>query len=377
MVTFDGANKLILCNPGTVELDVKKLYSLWKHWMVQSDNAKYLDAFSIVGGNPILEDTFITAYYFLTNGWRVRPQEANHKLNVIGTLLTEDQSEVFVDTIGMFRITINSVLPIKSETTIVSGGTGVGSGLTSEEHTKLMSLTNQSGSGLTEDEKDKLLSLPSAADIVKELCEDKIIEGTVNEILYLSPGYVDPGYVGSGSVETYGLEGYTAPGYVGLPIGNYVEVGYVAPGFAQGSAPGSTGRYVEVGYATEGYIMEQIATQVVPSCLTKLVSKIWDHSDRTLTSAPGLTPTERAHLMSLDTSTPTGLKADERVKLFSLLNGLLADERTKLLSLYNGLKPDERTKLLGLVNYDGSDVLTPLDLKPLFDNNNVTIVEPE
>lgn len=126
-VTFDGANKLIILNAGTVEMNVQELYSLWKDWMTQSDNAKYLPAISVVGGEPTVGQNKITPYFFMQNGWKIRPQEADHTLVVEGTLIPEAGEELFVATLGVYRISIQSVVPIYTETI------NTGSGLSSEE----------------------------------------------------------------------------------------------------------------------------------------------------------------------------------------------------------------------------------------------------
>lgn len=124
MVSFDGVNKLIICDVGTVSLSVKAMYSMWKGWMLISDNSKYPQAFRVVGGEPTVGNNIITPYFFMLNGWKIRPQEANHTLVVEGILLTEDSSDAFTDTIGAWRIGINQIVPIYTETVLVNIGGG-------------------------------------------------------------------------------------------------------------------------------------------------------------------------------------------------------------------------------------------------------------
>jgi len=140
MVTFDGPNKLIICDAGTTSLNVKAMYSMWKEWMLLSDNSKYAQAFRVVGGDPTIGNNIITPYFFLLNGWKIRPQEANHTLKVDGILLTDDSSEAFTDTIGTYRIGINQIVPIYTESVLME--TGV-SGLTTEESAKLDKLATK------------------------------------------------------------------------------------------------------------------------------------------------------------------------------------------------------------------------------------------
>ncbi len=89
-ISFDGPTKVITLSSGTTTLDVADLYSRWKDWV--ATNAQYQPAFSVVGGETInaSEGTKVPLYAFLINGWKVKPQEANHTLNVTnGILLVE------------------------------------------------------------------------------------------------------------------------------------------------------------------------------------------------------------------------------------------------------------------------------------------------
>ena len=139
-VTFDGPNKLILATAGTTSLLVgRDIYSPWKVWVATSNNAKYLPAFRVVGGDPTVGGNFIAGYFFLQNGWKLRPQEANHTLVIGGTLLVEGGGDPFVSTIGTYNVRITSTVPLQAEAIIVE--TGV-SGLTAPESAKLLSLSD-------------------------------------------------------------------------------------------------------------------------------------------------------------------------------------------------------------------------------------------
>lgn len=105
-VTFDGPNKLIICSTGTVQIEINDVYSRWKDWVAISDHAKYLQAFSAIGGDPLTGGQFLGSTYFLENGWKVRPQEANHVLVVKGNLYARDGSSPFVSTTGTFNVRI-------------------------------------------------------------------------------------------------------------------------------------------------------------------------------------------------------------------------------------------------------------------------------
>lgn len=107
VVTFDGPNKLIIeiDVAGDNELDLVEIYSEWKEWVKTSDNAKFLQAFSVVGGDPITGTQNLGSTFFLENGWRIRPAESDHKLTIVGNLYTREPGQsVFVPTIGAFTV---------------------------------------------------------------------------------------------------------------------------------------------------------------------------------------------------------------------------------------------------------------------------------
>lgn len=111
---FDGAERLITMT-GDYTLDVKQLYSRWKDWVKATDEAKNAIAFLSVGGDPIAAGTEIPAYIYLDNGWRIRPQEADHTLNVVnGVLLRDGGGDPFVDTLGAFTVRINYQQPVQA-----------------------------------------------------------------------------------------------------------------------------------------------------------------------------------------------------------------------------------------------------------------------
>ena len=134
-VTFDPSNRLIIADAGTTSIDVgADMYSRWKDWKLIGDNGKYLSAFETVGGDPTTGGNSIAAYFFLANGWKLRPQEANHTLVIDGILLTTDQSSPYVSTLGTFNVSIQAVVPLQAESILVE--TGV-SGLTASESMQL------------------------------------------------------------------------------------------------------------------------------------------------------------------------------------------------------------------------------------------------
>lgn len=124
-LTINYGSKLIIMDTGTVELDVPETYSKWKDDILLTNNAQYDFAFTQVGGNEIISPKSIPKYVFQTNGWKFRPQEASHTLNVTnGIVVGESGADPFVDTIGSYIVRINYEQPVQAITVSTSGGGG-------------------------------------------------------------------------------------------------------------------------------------------------------------------------------------------------------------------------------------------------------------
>lgn len=126
--TFNGTTKTIILSTGTTVVSVRDIYSRWIDWFISvSGNQKYLPAFLIVGGDTIdsIAGTKIPIYAFLINGWKIKPQEADHTLQVNdGILLVDGGGDPFINTIGDFVIRVNYQQPVQA-ISFDSGGTSV------------------------------------------------------------------------------------------------------------------------------------------------------------------------------------------------------------------------------------------------------------
>jgi len=122
--TFDGPNKLIILSSGTTVLDVKDMYSRWKDWVATSDNAKYLPALAVLGGDPLPGGRYLGTTYFIENGWKVRPYEGNHQLVVSGNMYARDGSDPFVNTLGSYNVRIMLTVSNLIDTITTGGGVG-------------------------------------------------------------------------------------------------------------------------------------------------------------------------------------------------------------------------------------------------------------
>jgi hypothetical protein len=148
VVTFDGANKIITEIAGGAEntIDVVEIYSEWKVWVATSDNSKYLQAFTPVGGDEITLTESLGITYFLENGWRIRPAELSHKLTLVGNLFTREPGEsAFVSTVGAY--TVSAETRVSNLISTLS----VGSGLSPTESTRLLELWQRLGLDPDED----------------------------------------------------------------------------------------------------------------------------------------------------------------------------------------------------------------------------------
>lgn len=109
---FDGQNRLFIIKPGIIYINVKTdLYSDYKKELLIEDNSKYLEAIRVVGGDS-LAGSSLDGYFFLKNGWKIRPQEANHILVVDGNLFLDEgeTGDIIVPTIGNYNVLIRQIV---------------------------------------------------------------------------------------------------------------------------------------------------------------------------------------------------------------------------------------------------------------------------
>jgi len=120
-LTFDGTNKIIQFGITDTAVTAAQIYSRWKDWVATSSNAKFPQAFTTVGGDPLGNSVFITPYFFLTNGWKLRPYARDHTLTISDNLLTDDNSSPFSFPPGGFSIEVVRQFALKTETVDGSG----------------------------------------------------------------------------------------------------------------------------------------------------------------------------------------------------------------------------------------------------------------
>lgn len=121
-ITVDPANKRLILD--SVSVTAQSIYAAWVDWVTASDNAKYLPAFTSAGGDDLGGGLFIPAYYFLENGWRVRPMEANQNLTITGNLFVRGGGVPVVSTLGTYQVNVNYTVPVQAQGISTSGPTG-------------------------------------------------------------------------------------------------------------------------------------------------------------------------------------------------------------------------------------------------------------
>lgn len=124
-ITFNGVSKLIIIENGITELNFNiDVYSVWKNWIFLQNNSKFQEAIRVVGGDPISDTKSLGSTFFMTNGWRIRPYEGNHKLVINGNVFTDPAGEsVIVPTVGNYNVVVEmSVSNISDITFVQSGG---------------------------------------------------------------------------------------------------------------------------------------------------------------------------------------------------------------------------------------------------------------
>lgn len=123
---FDGTAKVITLSPGTTSFSVVDLYSRWKEWVLTGDNAKFEPAMRAVGGDPVSDTKSLGATYFMINGWRIRPQEANHRLQISGNLYTDPAgSSPILSTLGNYSVIVELSVSNLIDTVTTGGGGGL------------------------------------------------------------------------------------------------------------------------------------------------------------------------------------------------------------------------------------------------------------
>ena len=139
---FDWVNKIMALHSGETEIDVTvDLYSDAKEdWRTDPALNKFKFPFRAIGGDPTVGTQTVEPYYFLQDGWQIRPSEQDQQLTVIGNLFVEGGGSPFVPTLGNFTVLANQITTITRVSTEVSGE--ITATLGEPEYSQLMGLPN-------------------------------------------------------------------------------------------------------------------------------------------------------------------------------------------------------------------------------------------
>jgi hypothetical protein len=120
-ITFDPINKRIILDSAYVS--AAQLYSRWKEWAKTGNNLKYEQAFYALGGDPLGGGLFVASYFFLMNGWRIRPMESNHLLIIEGNIgVYGGGSQPVVQTLGSYNVSVQYTVPVQAQGVATNGG---------------------------------------------------------------------------------------------------------------------------------------------------------------------------------------------------------------------------------------------------------------
>lgn len=120
-ITFDPINKRIVLD--SAYITAGQIYSRWKEWVLTGNNSRYAQAFSVLGGDPLGGGLFVASYFFLMNGWRIRPMEANHTLILEGNIAVLGGGVPVVQTLGQFNVSTQFTVPVQAQGISTSGST--------------------------------------------------------------------------------------------------------------------------------------------------------------------------------------------------------------------------------------------------------------
>ena len=119
-IILNGAAKRIILDSASVS--AAQIWSAWVDW--HEANQQWPLAFQLVGGNALGGGLFIPPYFFLLNGWRVRPMEASHNLTITGNLFVDGGGVPVVGTLGTYQVNVNYTVPVQAQGIATSGSTG-------------------------------------------------------------------------------------------------------------------------------------------------------------------------------------------------------------------------------------------------------------
>lgn len=112
-ITFNASTKIIQLDSASVS--AAEIWSRWVDWFCTGDNAKYLPAMQAVGGNQIDGSIYIPSYFYLLDGWRIRPMESSHNLEITGNIIVLGGGNPVTNTIGTYQVNVRFTVPVQAQ----------------------------------------------------------------------------------------------------------------------------------------------------------------------------------------------------------------------------------------------------------------------
>jgi hypothetical protein len=159
----------LVCGIGetNITFTVEEIYEAWKDWMLLSDNAKYPQAMSSAGGDPLGGGEQLGAAVFLYtgNGWRICPDttELEVRIKIVGNLFSNPAGDS-IFAYGKVVASGHTHIEMRTSSLPVAIETGV-SGLTTSESnllTQAAELSKVIDGGMTAAQLIKLLAVTMA-----------------------------------------------------------------------------------------------------------------------------------------------------------------------------------------------------------------------
>lgn len=168
MITLDGLTKRIILD--AANYSAAQIWTAWVDW--HGLNPQWPLAFALIGGIDLGGGAFIPPYFFLRNGWRVRPMEASHVLKITGNLVVEGGGDPVVPTLGNFNVSTQYTVPVAAQ------GVATGGGLTPEQGTFLLELWRRLGLDPAAPLVSTTTSIQAGPDILIDLAGDGVTTST-------------------------------------------------------------------------------------------------------------------------------------------------------------------------------------------------------
>jgi hypothetical protein len=112
-ITFNASTKIIQLDSASVS--AATIWSRWVDWFCTSDNSKYLPAMEVIGGNQVDGSIYIPSYFYLLDGWRIRPMESNHNLEITGNIIVQGGGDPIVNTVGTYQVNVRFTVPVAAQ----------------------------------------------------------------------------------------------------------------------------------------------------------------------------------------------------------------------------------------------------------------------